>query len=207
MSAGHVLHFLIDNSVLPGYVFLFLFLNEVGLMNKTMLISEMLKFHFGGKIFCSDGDGGILVQVIFDPVTRGMTHIGVKQGRLFGKSVHLPFENVISATGEGITLRVKRSELAAANSQKPEGATLTSKSMVVNTDSAAKGLLMLVAVYPANGELAYIVAHELRSGQDTLLQEEYITTLVTDKVTVSIPEEKLHSLPRYRPDSVLQQEV
>ena len=35
-------------------------------MNKTNLISEMLKFHFGSKIFCSDGDGGVLTQVIFD---------------------------------------------------------------------------------------------------------------------------------------------
>ena len=44
-------------------------------MDKTMLISEMLKFHFGSKIFCSDGDGGVLAQVIFDPATLNMTHI------------------------------------------------------------------------------------------------------------------------------------
>jgi osmotically-inducible protein OsmY len=193
--------------VLPGYVSLFLFLYEVGLMNKTILISEMLKFHFGSKIFCSDGDGGILVRVIFDPTTRSMTLIGVKQGRLFGKSVYLPFDSILAASGEGITLRVKRSELAAANSQEPGGATLTSRSIVENTESAAKGSLMLVAVHPANGELAYIVAHELRSGQDTLLQEAYITTLATERVMVSIPEEKLHALPPYSPDSVLQQEV
>ena len=176
-------------------------------MNKTILISEMLKFHFGSKIFCSDGEGGVLVQVIFDPATRSMTHMGVKQGRLFGKSVYLPFDSVLAASGVGITLRVKRSDLAAANSQEPGGATLTGKSIVENTESAAKGSLMLVAVHPANGELAYIVAHELRSGQDTLLQEAYITTLATDRVMVSIREEKLHALPPYRPDSVFQQEV
>jgi osmotically-inducible protein OsmY len=66
---------------------------------------------------------------------------------------------------------------------------------------------MLVAVHPTSGELAYIVAHELRSGQDTLLQQEYITALASNRVAVSIPEEKLRSLPPYRPDSVLQQEV
>jgi len=176
-------------------------------MNKTIHISEMMKFHFGSKIFCSDGDGGILVQVIFDSATRSMTHIGVKQGRLFGKSVYLPFDSVLAATGEGITLRVKRSDLAVANSQEPGGASLSNKGIVENTESAAKGLLVLVTVHPANGELAYVVAHELRSGQDTLLQEEYITTLVTERVTVSITEEKLHSLPPYHPDNVLQQEV
>jgi osmotically-inducible protein OsmY len=176
-------------------------------MNKTMLISEMLKFHFSSKIFCSDGDGGVLAQVLFDPATRSIAHIGVKQGRLFGKNVYLPFDSVLSATGEGITLRVKRSDVYTATSQMPGYAVLTSKSVVENTKSAAKGSLMLVAVHPTSGELAYIVVHELRSGQNTLLQQEYITALASNWVTVSIPEEKLHSLPSYRPDSVLQQEV
>ena len=176
-------------------------------MNKTFLISEMLKFHFGSKIFCSDGDGGVLAQVLFDPATRSLAHIGVKQGRLFGKNVYLPFDSLLSATGEGITLRVKRSDLDTATSQVPGYATLTSKSVVENTKSAAKGSLLLVAVHPTTGELAYIVAHDLRSGQDTLLQETYITKLETGRIIVSIDEGGLRALPSYRPDRVLQQEV
>jgi len=176
-------------------------------MNKTMLISEMLKFHFGSKIFCSDGDGGVLTQVIFDPAKLNMTHICVKQGRLFGKSVFLPFDCVVSANEAGITLSIKRIDVAAAQSQEPMGAALTSKNIVENAASAAKGSLLLVAVHPTTGALAYIVAHELRSGQDTLLQETYITTLATGQVMVSIDEEKIRSLPSYMPDGVLQQEV
>ena len=176
-------------------------------MNKTMLISEMLKFHFGNKIFCSDGDGGVLAQVLFDPATHSMAYIGVKQGRLFGKNVYLPFDSVLSATREGITLRVKRSDLDTTTSQVPGYATLTSKSVVENTKSAAKGSLLLVAVHPTTGELAYIVAHDLRSGQDTLLQETYITKLETGRIIVSIDEGGLRALPSYRPDRVLQQEV
>jgi osmotically-inducible protein OsmY len=176
-------------------------------MNKTNLISELLKFHFGSKIFCSDGDGGVLAQVIFDAVTLGMTHVGVKQGRLFGKSVFLPFDSVIAANEAGITLSVKRSDVATAQSQEPEGAVLTSKSIVENADSGAKGSLLLVAVHPTTGELAYIVAHELVSGQDTLLWGAYITHLATGRVMVSIAEERLRTLPSYRPDSVLQNEV
>jgi len=86
-------------------------------------------------------------------------------------------------------------------------ATLTSKSVVENTKSAAKGSLLLVAVHPTTGELAYIVAHDLRSGQDTLLQETYITKLETGRIIVSIDEGGLRALPSYRPDRVLQQEV
>ena len=176
-------------------------------MNKTILIPEMLKFHFGNKIFCSDGDGGVLAQVIFDPATLRMTYISVKQGRLFGKSVFLPFECVISANEAGITLSIKRSDVASAQSQEPEGAVLTNKSVVENVESAAKGSLLLVAVHPTTGELVYIIAHELRSGHDTLLQEAYTTSLATDQVMVSIAKEELLSLPSYLPDSVLQQEV
>lgn len=176
-------------------------------MQKTTLISEMLKFHFGNKIFCSDGEDGVLAYVIFDPATRRMTHIGVKQGRLFGKTVTLPFDSVVSATGDGVTLRVKRADVAAAKEEGQGGAKLDHKSIVENAASAAKGSLMLSAVHPENGELAYIVAHDLRPGQDTLLQQEYVTTLAADRVTITIPDDKLKVLPPYRSDSVLQQEV
>ena len=176
-------------------------------MNKSILIPEMLKFHFDNKILCSDGDGGVLAQVIFDPATRRMTYISVKQGRLFGKSVFLPFEYVISANEAGITLSVKRSDVAVATNQQPEGAVLTNKSIVENQESGAKGSLLLVAVHPTTGELEYIVAHELRSGQNTLLQETYVTSLATDQVMVSIDEDKLRALLSYRSDRVLQQDV
>ncbi len=176
-------------------------------MKKTTLISEMHKFHFGSKILGSDGEDGMLAYVVFDPATSCMTHIGVKQGRLFGKTVSLPFDNVVSATGEGVTMNVKRADLVAAKSEQPGGAILSGKSTVENTGSTAKGSLMLVAVHPENGEMAYIVAHDLHAGRDTLLREDYITALGHDRVTVSIPEDKLSALPAYRSDSVLQQEV
>src|SRR5260370_33554871 len=103
-------------------------------MNRTALISEMQKFHFGSKVICSDGEDGILTHVIFDPKMRKRSYIGVKKGRFFGKTVHLPFENVVSFMGDGVTLKLRLADVVAAKSEKPGGATLRMKTLDVNFD-------------------------------------------------------------------------
>jgi len=177
-------------------------------MNSTTHITQMQKIHFGSKIICSDGDGGTLAHVCFDPITRCMTHIGVKQSHLFGKIVYLSFEALVSATREAVTLNISRSYLSDVSSVKPDGALafLDNKSIVQNS-SGAKGTLMLVAVHPESGVLAYIVVHHMRPGQNTLLRQEVVTKLETGLVVVSIPDVALHGLPPYRSDEELQAEV
>ncbi|MGI9057212.1 MAG: BON domain-containing protein [Ktedonobacteraceae bacterium] len=176
-------------------------------MSKLTAIAEMQKFLFGSKVFCSDGEDGILVHVIFDPTTRHMSHIGVKQGRFLGKTVNIPYENIVSASGEGIMLNLKRADVAAAHNASGEGAMLDSKSVVENAAVADKGTLLLVALQPESGMLAYLVAHHLRPGQDTFIHQEYVTQLATGQVKVNIPPEQLAALPPYRSDRELQQEV
>lgn len=99
-------------------------------------------------------------------------------GRLFGRSVYVSFDTVVSVTGDSITLRISRADLAASRKEAPAGALLDSKS-VVETDNtsgiAAKGAIHLIAVHPESGELAYLVAHHIRSRQDTFLRGEYGT--------------------------------
>ncbi len=176
-------------------------------MSKTTLISEMQKFHFGSKVFFADGEDGILLHIIFDPATRRLTHISVKQGRFFGKIVHLPYGTVENATGDGVTLSINRDDVAAVRSVNVEGALLDNKSVVENTTSTSRGTLMMVAVHPENGELAYLVVHHLRPGQNTLLRQNFVTDIGTGYVKVNIPDTSLNELPPYRPDHVLQQEV
>ena len=175
-------------------------------MSKAIAISEMAKFHFGKTIFCSDGEGGVLATVTFDGAARRLTAIGAKQGRLFSKMGYAPFEKVTKATGEGITVRAKRAELLIGNAPS-SGVTLDSKSAVERAGPSAKGTLMLVATQSASGELAYIVARNLRPGQDTFLRAEYVTGLEQDRITVTISDEALDALPPYRSDAELQQEV
>lgn len=176
-------------------------------MNKSTRISEMQKFHFGARIRCTDGDDGYLTHVVCDPETCRLTHISVKQGRLFGKMVQLPYDAVVDATGDGVTLHITRAELAAAGNSTTGGAILDNKSIVENVGSAGRGTLSLIAVYPRSGELAYIVVQNLRPNQRTLLREEYIETVATGAITINISAAALKDLPPYRSDSELQQEV
>lgn len=173
-------------------------------MEKSTLISEMQKFQFGRRIDGSDGEVGILAHIGFDSATRRATSIGVKQNRLFGKTISVPYASVVSATGDGITLNVSRADLEASTGVE-EGAVLDAKSVV--TDSGAKGQLFLIAVHPQTGELAYCVARNLRPGQSTLIQANYVTGLEAGRVLISIPEATLQVLPPYRSDAELQQEV
>ena len=187
-------------------------------MSKAALISEMLKFRFGSKVICSDGEYGSLAQVVFDSSTRCMTHINVKQGRLFGKTVLLPFDTITGAASDGIALGIASEDVETASRTAGEvkGAVLSNKSTVERADTASKGTLALVAVQPGGGELAYLVAHHLLPGQDTLVRAEFVTALATEHVTVSVAGvagvvgvvgTSSGVLPLYRPDDVLQREV
>lgn len=176
-------------------------------MDKTTLISEMYKLYFGSKVFCSDGEEGTLTHVTIDAATGRITHIGVKQGHFFGKMIYVPFTALADASSESVTLTVSRAELTTAPKTQPQGALLDGRSLVQLADSLAKGILLLVAAEPSSGQLAYIVVHGLRAGQDTLLQQEFVTGIETGRVTVTLPEATLQTLPPYRSDAELQREV
>ncbi|HEX6479765.1 MAG TPA: BON domain-containing protein [Ktedonobacteraceae bacterium] len=176
-------------------------------MKTAARISEMQKFHFGRKIECSDGEAGSLAYVVFDDTTRRLTHLGLKQGHLFSKTFNLPYDTVVEATGEGILLRIPRAELAAASEKIVGGAVLDRRSVVERAGTRDRGTLLLVAVHPGKGALAYIVVHHLRPGQDTPLQEQYVTKIATGRIQVMLPDDILNAPPPYRSDAELQQEV
>ncbi len=176
-------------------------------MNEMTSISEMQKFRFGCKVLCSDGEEGVLSHLCFAASARRLSHIGVKIGLFFGRTVYLPFAVVVSASGGGVVLDITRAELSSASRQAPSGALLDRRSMIRNTTTGAKGSLELIAVQPESGELAYLVVHDLLPGQDILLRQEVLTKLETGLITISVPEIQLHALPSYRSDRELQRDV
>jgi osmotically-inducible protein OsmY len=175
-------------------------------MNKPISISEMRKFSFGAKVFCSDGECGVLTHIGFDSTTRRMASIGVKQGWLLGKTVYVSYDTVTDATSDDVQLRISSAELLASKVE-AQGTLLDSKSVVEHAESRAKGTLLLIAVHPQRGELAYLVVHHLRPGQDTLITQDFVSKIETGRITISVPEGTLQTLPPYRPDDELQREV
>jgi len=169
-----------------------------------MRISEMSRFRFGSTIFCTDGENGILSEIFLHPITHHLEGVGVKQGRLFGKIAYAAFDQISGASSDGVSLNVKRGELS---SSVPPGAGLNGKSVVERASASSHGTLALVAVHPESGELAYIVARNLRQGHEVMLRAEYVTGIADDRLTVTIADEALDALPPYRPDAELQQEV
>jgi len=176
-------------------------------MEKNTPISEMFKFHFGSKVFCSDGESGSLTHVGFDRASRCMTHIGVKVGRFFGKTVYLPFSAVLNSTSEAVTLNITSADLAQSSHEAPGSALFDNRSVVQLANSAKRGLVFLVAVHPKSGELDYVVAHHLRSDVDTMVQQAYVTEIDSGRFVASIPDAVLDALAPYRSDANLQQEV
>lgn len=179
-------------------------------MKQMASISAMLKFQFGTRILCSDGDEGFITSVGFDAATQHMTYIGVRQGRFFGKTGYLPFQTVNDATNDVVTLNISRADLEAAPKEMP-AATFFDTKTSVESDGAqgarGRGSVLLIAVQPGSGMLSYIVAHHFRPNQDTLLRQEYVTKLEQGRIVVAIPEATLQTLPAYRSDRDLQQEV
>lgn len=175
-------------------------------MNKNPRLSETLKFHFGNKIFCTDGQDGTLTHVLFDAESRCLTHLAIKQGRFFGKTVYVPFETVTAATADGVRLACTLAQLVAFPDSEEPGISLDART-AVGGNVVGRGTLGMVAVQPGSGKLAYIVARNLPAGRAILLREQYATALEPGQITISLDSALFKSLPPYRSDEELQKEV
>src|SRR5581483_9634583 len=183
---------------------------EARAMQDGASICAMQHFHFGQRVLCSDGEAGLLTQLVFDSAGHRLIALGIMVGRWFGRRVYVSFTTVVPAAGENMTLRLSRAELAAASNQAPAGAELDRTSVVKAnhpSGTTAQGTIHLLAVHPESGKLADLVAHHIRARQDTLFHEASVTQIETGQVNVSLPEATWQTLPPYRPDDQLQHEI
>src|SRR5579875_1193422 len=127
------------------------------IMMKSELISELLKFRFGRKVFCSDGEYGLLDEVVVDAARRSITHIGVSRGLFVKKRFYLAFSQVNQASSDGVTLTTSLAKLEQVAVADPAGARLSGRSLVEAPAAGQRGNLLLLAAQPGSGEIAYVV--------------------------------------------------
>jgi osmotically-inducible protein OsmY len=176
-------------------------------MMKSELISELLKFRFGSKVFCSDGEYGVLDEVVVEPARRSVTHVGVSRGLFVKKRFYLSFGRVSEASSDGVRLTTSLATLEQEAVASPGGVRLSERSLVEAPAAGQRGSLLLLAAQPGSGEIAYVVAHNLPGGQDTLFRVDTIAELANGVVRLNLSAEALKGLPPYRPDRDLQHEV
>jgi len=66
----------------------------------------------GARVYCTDGYGGILTQLVIDPVARRVTHVVVQDGALQGFDHLVPVERVASAAHDMIILDCTQADLS-----------------------------------------------------------------------------------------------
>jgi osmotically-inducible protein OsmY len=177
---------------------------EVWRMGNTARISALMTFHFGTPVLCSDGQGGTLAAVLCEASSRRVTHIALMRGRLFRKTVYLPFASIATASEDGVRLTCSLAGLAAFPTRQ-SGMLLDAHTLV--SGQACSGTLALVAVQSESGELARVVARNLVPGRDILLQAREVSTLTPECITISLAPADLQERPPYRCDRDLQREV
>ena len=179
-------------------------------MQNIPSVSALHHFHFGQRIHCTDGEAGLLTQVVFDPASHRVISLGILLGHVFGRIVPVAFATVASATEGCLMLRLSRAELAASRKAAPAGAVLDHTSVVETAptrEAAPKRMIRLIAVHPESGDLAYLVAHSPRSRQQTLFCGKDVTGIKTGHISIALLETVVQTLPPYHPDRELQRAI
>jgi hypothetical protein len=174
-------------------------------MKSNTPLSQTLKFHFGKKVFCTDGQVGILQSILFEAKGRRLTSLAVKPGRWLGKTSVLPLGTVERANADGIWLKCTQAEVETLPPVK--GPDLGYGRHTSVKGSTGEGKLVMVATLPGGGELAYIVAQHLLPERKTLLQATSVADVVLDQILIEASCDELLALPPYRSDASLQKEV
>ncbi|HEX9439141.1 MAG TPA: AMP-binding protein [Roseiflexaceae bacterium] len=66
----------------------------------------------GASVYCTDGYGGILTQLVIDPVARRVTHIVVQDGALQALDHLVPVERIASAARDRVILDCTQADLS-----------------------------------------------------------------------------------------------
>jgi uncharacterized protein YrrD len=67
----------------------------------------------GARVYCTDGYGGILTQLVIDPIARRVTHVVVQDGSVPAVEHLVPVERIASALPDHVILDCLQTDLSA----------------------------------------------------------------------------------------------
>src|SRR6476646_4249563 len=79
---------------------------------ETQAMEHTTTIPVGAGVNCMDGYGGILTQLVIDPVARRVTHVVVRDGNVPAVEHLVPIERIASAARDQVTLDCTQADLS-----------------------------------------------------------------------------------------------
>jgi osmotically-inducible protein OsmY len=171
-------------------------------------IRPLLQINLGSVANATDDTLGKVTQVVVDPNTWRISHLVVQRGLVMKKLLVLPAEFITEARADGLSLSLMVDDLVQKAQTPKENLLALKEHMPVVNGSENLGGLSELFFDADTRRLAYLVVHRHAiAGGEVLLTVEQITGLKADRLEVSVTPKDFASLPHYRADPELEEEV
>jgi len=166
------------------------------------------RIRLGSRVTATDGDFGVVTQVGVVPAERRVVYVMVRRGLLGGQRYEVPLDLIDEATGDMLSVRLTREDLARKVSQ-PRDDVVT---IALNTGIVLNGHTLFTVtqlfVQPETGVVAYVVARRTqRPGGEVVLPAALIGAFGARHLVLDCKLEDLAELPEYRPDDAVADDV
>jgi osmotically-inducible protein OsmY len=171
-------------------------------------IRPLLQINLGSVANATDDALGKVTQVLVDPKTWQISHVVVQRGLVMKKLLVLPAEFITEARTDGLRLSLMVDDLVQKAQMPKEHLLALKEHMPLVSGSENLGGLSELFFDAETRRLAYLVVHRHAiAGGEVLLTVDQITGLTPDRMEVNIASKEFASLPHYRADPELEEEV
>src|SRR5579862_9003082 len=174
----------------------------------TDSIRPLLQINLGSVANATDDTLGKVTQVLVFPKTWQISHVVVQRGLVMKKQLVLPAEFITEARADGLQLSLLVDDLVQKAQMPKENLLALKEHMQVVNSSQNLGGLSEVFFDAETRRLAYVVVHRHAiAGGEVLLTVDQLADLTSDRLEITVSPKDFASLPHYRADPELEEEV
>jgi osmotically-inducible protein OsmY len=168
--------------------------------------AEVHQVRFGTPVNASDGASGTVAHVMVDPGARAATHVGVRLGRLRGRTYTAPIGVVASATSDGMALTISRDDLMQQTLALGSHLVRLSHGTEISSEQKTIGRLKQISFARSAGALHRMVVGR-GAGRDVYVATTTAQSFSEKRVAVRLSPADIEALTPYRPDADLKREA